>query len=127
MAGVEDERTTEARELSMLVMEASNALVDLRMLPIQDIPKLSKTAHGVMAAASLILEHIREGHAFDAVPVAPSHPGPVIFFFWNNYKNICIYIHVYVYIYIYICVCMYTYIYVYTHTHIHTDAIHHIG
>jgi hypothetical protein len=123
MARVEDERTTEAREVSMLVMEASNALVDLRMLPIQDIPKLSKTAHGVMAAASLILECIREGHAFDAVPVASSHPGPVVFFFWNNYKNICIYIHVYVYIYIYICVCMYTYIYVYTHTHIYTQTL----
>jgi hypothetical protein len=35
---VEDEHTAKVRELSTLVMEASNALVDLRMLPIQDIP-----------------------------------------------------------------------------------------
>jgi hypothetical protein len=35
---VEDEHTAKAGELSTLVMEALNALVDLRMLPIQDIP-----------------------------------------------------------------------------------------
>jgi hypothetical protein len=35
---VEDEHTAKVRALSTLVMEASNALVDLRMLPIQDIP-----------------------------------------------------------------------------------------
>jgi hypothetical protein len=37
VARVEDERVTEAGELSVLVIEASNALVKLRMLPIQDI------------------------------------------------------------------------------------------
>jgi hypothetical protein len=35
---VKDEHTIEARELSWLVMEISNALVDLGMLPIWDIP-----------------------------------------------------------------------------------------
>jgi hypothetical protein len=38
MAAVEDERAIEARDLSVLVIEASNALVDLGMLPIRDIP-----------------------------------------------------------------------------------------
>jgi hypothetical protein len=38
MAGVEDERAAEAGDLSALVIEASNALVDLRMLPVWDIP-----------------------------------------------------------------------------------------
>jgi hypothetical protein len=37
VARVEDECVTEAGELSVLVIEASNALVKLRMLPIQDI------------------------------------------------------------------------------------------
>jgi hypothetical protein len=34
MDGVEDERTTEVGKLSMLVVGISNALVNLRMLPI---------------------------------------------------------------------------------------------
>jgi hypothetical protein len=34
LAGVEDEHATEAGELLTSVMEASNALVNLRMLPI---------------------------------------------------------------------------------------------
>jgi hypothetical protein len=39
MAGVEDERATKARKLSVLVIEASNALVDLGMLLIRDVPQ----------------------------------------------------------------------------------------
>jgi hypothetical protein len=38
MARVKDEHAAEAIELLALVVEASNALVDLRMLPIRDIP-----------------------------------------------------------------------------------------
>jgi hypothetical protein len=38
MAGVEDECAAEAGKLSMLVVGVSNALVDLRMLQIRDIP-----------------------------------------------------------------------------------------
>jgi hypothetical protein len=38
MAGVVDECTVEAGKLSMLVVGISNALVDLWMLPIWDIP-----------------------------------------------------------------------------------------
>jgi hypothetical protein len=38
------EHATEARQLSQLVVEISNALADLGMLPIQDIPQLPKSA-----------------------------------------------------------------------------------
>jgi hypothetical protein len=38
VVGVGDEHAAEAGEPSTLVVEASNALVDLGMLPIQDIP-----------------------------------------------------------------------------------------
>jgi hypothetical protein len=38
MAGVEDECAAKAGKLSMLVVGVSNALVDLRMLQIRDIP-----------------------------------------------------------------------------------------
>jgi hypothetical protein len=37
VAGIEDERAAKAGELSALVIEASNVLVDLGMLPIRDI------------------------------------------------------------------------------------------
>jgi hypothetical protein len=52
---VEDEHATEAGEPSALVVEASNALVDLRMLPIQDIPHLPTMAQKVLKAVIVIL------------------------------------------------------------------------
>jgi hypothetical protein len=55
---VEDERTVAASELLRLVMEISDALVDLGMLPMRDIPQLPKTAQEVLAVASLILERL---------------------------------------------------------------------
>jgi hypothetical protein len=60
VARVVDDRTTEARKLSMMVMGISNVLVDLRILPIQDIAQLPKMAQEVLAAVGLILEHLRE-------------------------------------------------------------------
>jgi hypothetical protein len=39
-------------------MGISNALVDLGMLPIQDIPHLLKLAREVLMAAGLFLEHL---------------------------------------------------------------------
>jgi hypothetical protein len=41
---VELERVAKAGKLSMLVVGISNALVDLGMLPIRDIPQLPKIA-----------------------------------------------------------------------------------
>jgi hypothetical protein len=55
-------------KLSLLVMGISNTLVNLRMLPIGDTPKLSKFAQEVLVVADLILEPLREERAFDAGP-----------------------------------------------------------
>jgi hypothetical protein len=56
VARVEDERDAEARKLLKLIVEISNALVDLGMLPIQDIPQLLKLTQEILVAAGLILE-----------------------------------------------------------------------
>jgi hypothetical protein len=58
VAGVEDKHATKAGKLSTLVVGISNALVDLGMLPIRDIPQLLKMAQEVLAATALILEHL---------------------------------------------------------------------
>jgi hypothetical protein len=49
-------------------MEISNALVDLGMLPIQDIPQLPKLVWEVLSAVGLILEHQQEALASDTSP-----------------------------------------------------------
>jgi hypothetical protein len=56
MARIEDERTTEAMRLSRLVMEIPDALIDLWVFPVWDIPLLLKSAQEVLALAGLILE-----------------------------------------------------------------------
>jgi hypothetical protein len=58
VAGVEVEHTTKVRELSKLVVEISNALVNLEMRPIWDIPQLLNTAREGLALAGLILERL---------------------------------------------------------------------
>jgi hypothetical protein len=63
VAGVEYEHATEAGKLSMLVVGISNALVDLRTLPIWDILQLSKIDYEVLAMTGLILESLWEEHA----------------------------------------------------------------
>jgi hypothetical protein len=66
MFRVEDERATEARKT--LVVGISNALVDLKMLPIWNISQLPEAAQEVLAVAGLILERLREEHASDVDP-----------------------------------------------------------
>jgi hypothetical protein len=56
MPRLEDEHASKSEKLLVLVMGISNALVDLRMLPIQDIPQLLKIAQEVLTIAGLILE-----------------------------------------------------------------------
>jgi hypothetical protein len=56
VAGVENECITEAVHLSWSVMEIFDALVNLGMFPIQDIPTQPRSAQDVLTAASLILE-----------------------------------------------------------------------
>jgi hypothetical protein len=58
VARIEDEHATKARKLSTLVMGISNALVHLGMVPIYDIPQLTKMAEVVLVAADLILERL---------------------------------------------------------------------
>jgi hypothetical protein len=68
VAGVESERAAEAVQLSWSVMEISDALVDLGVFPIWDIPTHPMSAQDVLMAASPILEHLREEHASGAEP-----------------------------------------------------------
>jgi hypothetical protein len=68
MAEIEDECATEAVRLSRLAMEIPDALIDLGVFPIWDIPLLLESAQEVFASADLILECLREEHASDAGP-----------------------------------------------------------
>jgi hypothetical protein len=68
MDRINGERATEAGRLSQLVMGISNALVDLGMLPIQDILQLPKSAREVLPAAGLVLVHLHEAMTFGAAP-----------------------------------------------------------
>jgi hypothetical protein len=56
VAGVQDEHDAKDGELLALVVEASNALVDLGILPIPDIPQFPKMAQDVLTAVGVILE-----------------------------------------------------------------------
>jgi hypothetical protein len=51
-----NKHAVEVGELLVLVVEASNALIDLGMLPIRDIPQLPKMAQEVLKAEGVILE-----------------------------------------------------------------------
>jgi hypothetical protein len=68
VAGVESERATEAVQLSRSVTEISDALVDLVVFPIWDIPAHPKSVQDVLTVASLILERLQEEHASNAEP-----------------------------------------------------------
>jgi hypothetical protein len=65
---VESEHATEAMQLSRSVIEISDALVDLGVFPIWNIPTHPKLVQDVLTAASLILEHLREEHAYGVRP-----------------------------------------------------------
>jgi hypothetical protein len=49
-------------------MENSDALVDLGVLPIRDIPTQPRSAQDVLTVASLVLERLQEEHATGAGP-----------------------------------------------------------
>jgi hypothetical protein len=52
---INGEHAVEAERLSQLVVGISNTLVNLGMLPIQDIPQLPKSVREVLTTAGLIL------------------------------------------------------------------------
>jgi hypothetical protein len=66
LVGVENERAIEVVQLSWSVMEIFDALVDLGMFPIRDIPTQPRSAQDVLMVASLVLEHLRKEHASSA-------------------------------------------------------------
>jgi hypothetical protein len=66
VAGVKSERVVEAVQLSWSIMEISEALVDLGVFPIWDIPKRPKLDRDVLTVAGLILERLLEDHASGA-------------------------------------------------------------
>jgi hypothetical protein len=89
-----------------------NSLVDLGMMPIQDIPQLPKSSQEVLPTASLILEFLQEVLASDAGPwegawagrrahgFGSSASSPFHFlFFFCPLKMVVIYILTYIYIY----------------------------
>jgi hypothetical protein len=83
MAGVKNERAVKIGELSQLVMEISNALVDLGMSPIWDIPQLLKSALEVLAVTEL---------GPTAILVSSGYP-PCHFFVFLFLSSCNIYIH----------------------------------
>jgi hypothetical protein len=68
LAEVEGERVIEAVKLSQLVREISDALVNLGVIPIWDIPQHPKLAQDVLTAVGLVLERLREEHASSVDP-----------------------------------------------------------
>jgi hypothetical protein len=68
VAEVESKCVIEVVQLSRSVMEISDALVDLGVFPIQDIPSQLRSAQNVLTAASLVLEHLQEEHSSDIGP-----------------------------------------------------------
>jgi hypothetical protein len=63
VTGAKSECATEVVQLSWLVMEISDALIDLGVFPIRDIHTHPESAQDVLMVTSLILEHMREEHA----------------------------------------------------------------
>jgi hypothetical protein len=63
---VEDEHAVEAKQLSRSVRDISNALVNLIVLPIQDIPSQPRSTKDVLTTFSLIWERLWEEDAFGA-------------------------------------------------------------
>jgi uncharacterized protein with PhoU and TrkA domain len=68
MVGIESECANEVVTLSWSIMEISDALVDLEVFPIRDIPERPQSARGVLTVASLVLEHLWEERDSGAGP-----------------------------------------------------------
>jgi hypothetical protein len=59
------DRNTEAEQLSRQVVQVANILVDLGLLPIEDIPQLLNTTQWVLLAVAHILKSFQE--ALDSI------------------------------------------------------------
>jgi hypothetical protein len=58
IAGIKDEHATEVVRLSQLVIKISDALINLGVFPIREIPRLPNSAQQILASYGLILEHL---------------------------------------------------------------------
>jgi hypothetical protein len=68
MDGIKSERGSKAGQLSQLVMGISNTLVNLGMLPVQDILQRLHSAREVLEVVGPILDHLQEARASSADP-----------------------------------------------------------
>jgi hypothetical protein len=63
VARLDDEHAAEAEQLSQRVMRISNDLVDLGLLPGQDVPQPLKSAWEVLPVVDLVLKCLQEALA----------------------------------------------------------------
>jgi hypothetical protein len=68
MARVEEKLVVEAEKLAALVEEVSKAFMDLKLPPIQEVPKVLRKVQEVLKAVGLILERLRGAHASGVGP-----------------------------------------------------------
>jgi hypothetical protein len=66
--GINDEHTVEVGRLSQYIVGISNVLVDLCMLPVQDVPQLLKLGWEVLSTVDLILKCMQEAVASGTSP-----------------------------------------------------------
>jgi NAD(P)-dependent dehydrogenase (short-subunit alcohol dehydrogenase family) len=58
VAGAKEEHAVESGNLAVLVVEASNTLMDLGMLPVREVPKNPKKAQEVSKVVGVIMERL---------------------------------------------------------------------
>jgi hypothetical protein len=63
-----DDIAAEAEWLSRQVMQVAGVLIDLGLLPIEDVPQLPKIAREVLSVVDLILKRLQEALAFGDGP-----------------------------------------------------------
>jgi hypothetical protein len=65
---MDDDRAADAERLSWQVVHVASIVVDLGMLPVEDIPQLPKTDEQVLSVVALILKHLQEVLDSGAIP-----------------------------------------------------------
>jgi hypothetical protein len=65
---IDGERAAEAHQVSQWVVRISNVLVDLGLMPVQDIPQLPKSAREVLPVVDLVLKCLQEALASGVGP-----------------------------------------------------------
>jgi hypothetical protein len=77
VVGIESDCATKVVQLSLSAVEISDALVDLGVFPVQDIPAQPKSVQDGLMVASPILEHLWEEHASGTEPYVQNLACPV--------------------------------------------------